>query len=190
MSKSRTFIAIEAADEVHGLALGAIKRLRPLADNVNWVAPDNLHWTLQFLGDVGDVQLFEVCQAVAKVAAEFPCFSLTADSLDAFPSAERPRAIWLGAEEGSETLCQLQARIEDCLSDVGFRPERRRYVPHLTLGRVSKGSHAGEAVAAQLGTMKAIGPGVMTVDEVIIFGSELERGQPTYHVLGRAPLSM
>ena len=189
MSKTRTFIAIEATDEVKSLARETIQRLRPLTDNVNWVVPNNLHWTLQFLGEVGDVQLFDVCRAVAKVAANAPCFTLSADSVDAFPSHERPRTVWLGAGEGSEALCQLQARIEDCLSDLGFRPEARRYVPHLTLGRVGKGSHAGAALGEQLAASQEVVPGMMTVEEVIIFGSELSREGPTYHVLGRAPLA-
>ncbi|HCK40289.1 MAG: RNA 2',3'-cyclic phosphodiesterase [Pirellulales bacterium] len=189
MSKTRTFIAIEATDEVQNMALETIHLLRPLTSNVNWVVPDNLHWTLQFLGDVGDVQLFDVCREVAKVAAQYTCFSLSVDCLNAFPSATRPRTIWLGSRDDCSTLICMQTQIEDCLSDLGFRPEARRYIPHLTLGRVGKGSHAGEALGKHISAQEEMGPGTMTVEEVIIFGSELDRDGPTYHVLGRAPLA-
>jgi len=188
MSKTRTFIAIEAADEVRSLALTTIKQLQPLADNVNWVAAENLHWTLQFLGDVGDLQTFEVCRDVARIAAQIPCFALHANRMGAFPSTDRPRAVWLGAGEGSEALCELQARLEECLSDLGFRPEKRRFVPHLTLGRVAKGSHAGTALGQRVAETESLEISSMLVEEVIVFGSELEREGPTYHVLGRAPL--
>ena len=63
MAKTRTFIAVEAADGVHAQAQAAvIERLRPLASNVKWVEPENLHWTLQFLGDLKDEEIAEVCR--------------------------------------------------------------------------------------------------------------------------------
>ena len=189
MSKTRTFVAIEATDEVESLALSTIDRLLPFSDSINWVVPDNLHWTLSFLGDVNDVQIYEICRNVARVAARFSCFSLVADHVDAFPSKEKPRAVWLGPNEGSDTLCQLQADIEDSMSDLGFRPEGRRFVPHLTLGRVGGQKHAGAKLIEQLAATQDVPPSTMTVEEVIIFGSELQRAGPTYHVLGRAPLA-
>lgn len=188
MSKTRTFIAIEATDEVESLALATIEQLRPYADSVKWVVPDNLHWTLQFLGDVDDVQLYEICRNVSRIAADFPCFSLSANHVGAFPSKAKPRAIWLGANEGSDILCQLQAKIEDSMSDLGFRPEGRQFVPHLTLGRVGRQKHAGPNLVQQLADMEEPDTSSMSVEEIIVFGSELERTGPTYHVLGRAPL--
>ncbi|MCH2115524.1 MAG: RNA 2',3'-cyclic phosphodiesterase [Pirellulales bacterium] len=188
MSKTRTFIAIKATDEVRNCALATIKKLRGLADNIKWVAPENLHWTLQFLGDVGDAQTFEVCRHVAQVAAEVSCFTLHADRVGAFPSTDRPRAIWLGAGEGSEPICRLQGLIEARMSELGFRSKQRRFVPHLTLGRVNKGSHAGTALGHHIAGLEGLEPSAMVAEEVIIFGSELERNGPTYHVLGRALL--
>ncbi|MCG8448789.1 MAG: RNA 2',3'-cyclic phosphodiesterase [Pirellulales bacterium] len=188
MSKTRTFIAIEATDEVESLALATIEQLRTYSSSMKWVAPGNLHWTLQFLGDVNDVQIYEICRSVAQVAAQFSCFSLTSDYVGAFPSTTKPRAVWLGAGEGSKKLCQLQAHIEESLSNLGFRPEGKRFVPHLTLGRVGRQKHAGQAFVQQLTNMNEPDAGSMTVEEVIVFGSELEHGGPIYHVLGRAPL--
>ena len=188
MSKTRTFIAIEATDEVESLALLMIDQLRPYAPSMNWVAPGNLHWTLQFLGDVQDEQIYEICRDVNKVATNYECFSLTSESLGAFPSLEKPRTIWLGASDGSDTLCQFQADIEDRMSDLGFRPEGRRFVPHLTLGRLGRNGYAGPELKAQLSNLQSVPSSIMSVDEVIVFGSELSREGPTYHVLGRAAL--
>ncbi len=188
-TKTRTFIAIEAVDEVHVKALQVIDRLQSAAENVKWVAPDNLHWTLQFLGDITDEQMAETCRLVGKVAARHKPFARTAAGVGAFPKAERPRTLWLGAGQGSEAMCQLQAELEDQLAELGFRGENRRFVPHLTLGRLGRGSHGGQLLAERVAQMADFDGGIMTVDEVTVFGSVLERAGPTYHVLSRAPLA-
>ena len=187
MSRTRTFIAVPADDGVYAQALAAIKLLSPHTENVRWTGADNLHWTLQFLGEVEDIETFEVCRAVAKVAAGHQAFELASGGVRAFPSSEKPRTVWLEAGAGSERLCQLQDSVEASMADLGFRPERQRYTPHLTLGRVHQGSHGGAALSEKLGTLDMEG-GTMFVDEVLIFGSEITRDGPSYHVLGRAPL--
>ncbi len=188
MSKTRTFIAIEASDEVYANALSTIKSLKALTENMRWVAPDSLHWTLQFLGEVDDTDLYSICRDVKRAAAEIEPFHLASHCVAAFPSNEKPRTVWLGAGEGSKTLKQLQDSIEDRMAKLGYRPERHRFKPHLTLGRVQQGSHGGEALSKQLAELADFDGGQMEIDEVLIYGSEMTREGPTYHVLGRAPL--
>jgi len=188
-SRTRTFVAIEAVDEVHSRALQAIDQLSGDAENVKWVIPDNLHWTLQFLGDISDEQMAEACRIVGRVAARHEPFPLIATGIGAFPKVDRPRTLWLGAGQGSDQLCQLQAELEEGLYELGFRGENRRFVPHLTLGRISRGSHGGLSLTEQVLRMTDYDGGAMEVDEVKVYASMLERGGPTYHVLSRAPLS-
>lgn len=188
MRRTRTFIAVVAEGEVHAAALGAIDRLRSAAENVKWVAPENLHWTLQFLGDLDDVEVAEVCRRVVQTAAELPPLQLSAAGVGAFPDIDRPRTLWLGAEQGSEAFCQLQARIADQLDDLGFRREKRRFVPHLTLGRVGRGSHGGPVLAKRLHRLADYQAGGMEVAETTVFASRLQRDGPQYHVLATAPL--
>jgi 2'-5' RNA ligase len=189
MATTRTFIAIEANDAVYARALAAIDLLRPLTDNVRWVAPDSLHWTLQFLGDVEDTEIYSVCRSVSQVAMEFEPFELHGLAIRAFPSIEKPRTVWLGAGEGSDHLCALQDQVEGRMADLGFRPDRQRFTPHLTLGRVQRGSHGGVALSDKLAELADFDGGTMETDEVIIFGSELTRDGPAYHVQGRSALA-
>ena len=86
MSKTRTFIAVEAVDQVHASALTVTDRLRSATDNVKWVAPDNLHWTMQFLGDLNDVEMAEVCLRTVRTAKRHEGFTLEARGVGAFPS--------------------------------------------------------------------------------------------------------
>ena len=189
MSKSRIFIAVAISKEMRQYAKQAIGILRPLASNIKWVAPENLHWTLQFLGEVDDNLLHEVCQSVGEAVAEQELFSLSARGIGAFPSVEQPRILWLGADEGRQQLIELQDRIEAAMADLGFRPERRTFTPHLTLGRLGSGRGAGSELAQRIATMNEFEGGSTTVDEVTIFSSELSREGPTYHVVSRAPLA-
>ncbi len=187
MAKTRTFIAVEAVDGVHAQAQAAIERLRPLAVNVKWVEPENLHWTLQFLGDLRDEELAEVCRRVGKVVTNFEPFSLTGAGVGAFPKPERPRVLWLGANEGSDKFCHLQSAIEQNLSVMGFRGENRQFVPHLTLGRVGPADDHAPLCDA-LGLLTDFGGGQMFVDEVVVFESEPQRSGPKYVPLAHLKL--
>jgi 2'-5' RNA ligase len=185
MAKTRTFIAVEA---VHAQAQSAIERLRPNVANVKWVEPENLHWTLQFLGDLKDEELAEVCRRVQKVVAQVEPFSLIAAKVGAFPHVDRPRVLWLGAAEGAESFVRLQSAIEQNLESMGFRGENRRFVPHLTLGRVGPGGGSVSQSVDELNASANFGGGQMIVDEVTVFQSEPQRSGPKYTPLAHLKL--
>jgi 2'-5' RNA ligase len=188
VSKTRTFIAVEAVDEAHAAALAAIDRLRSAADGVKWVAPDNLHWTIQFLGDLDDREMAEVCLRTVRVAARHEPFELSAVGVGAFPSIQRPRTLWIGAGEGGEEFLALQADVEASMRQLGFRGEGRAFTPHLTIGRAGRGGHAGPLLTERLAKLADFDGGRMSVEEVVVFASELDRDGPVYTVLARAPL--
>jgi 2'-5' RNA ligase len=186
--KTRTFVAVPIPDDVRGRALEFVRSIRPVAGDVKWVESHNLHWTLNFLGDVDDTELPDVCDAVAAAAAEIEPFELECRGAGAFPSADRPRTLWLGAGEGSDRMVALQAAIERALSKLGFRGEARHYTPHLTLGRAGRGQPPRE-LAAKLAELADFDAGTMLVDEVTIFASQLTPAGPVYDVLALAPLA-
>jgi len=187
MAKTRTFIAVEAVDEVYSRAQDAIDELRAVASHVKWVAADNLHWTLQFLGDLNDEEIAEVCLRVSRICAEVEPFTVEALGVGAFPSIERPRVLWIGARDGNDAFRQLQSAIDDSLAKLGFRSEQRQFVPHLTLGRVCPGNNA--ALTQKLAELTEFSAGWMSVDEVIVFASELNRQGPKYMPLAHCPLA-
>ena len=75
--------------------------------------------------------------------------------------------------------------MEDGLAKLGFRGENRRFVPHLTLGRVNRGGEGGASLAAELAQLADFDGGVMEVDEMTVYASVLDaRGRPTTSSLG------
>jgi 2'-5' RNA ligase len=106
--------------------------------------------------------------------------------IGAFPDARRPRILWMGSGEGAQTMIALADRVEEQLHRLGYRREPRRFQPHLTLGRV-RGGRAVE-LGPILEKYADLEIGQISVEEVIVFSSTLERTGPIYDPIGRAAL--
>jgi len=179
----RTFIAFEIEAEARRRAQSLIERLARIGAKVKWVAPDAMHVTLKFLGDVESLQIPEVCNAVAKAAQHFDPIVAHCVGVGAFPNLARPRTVWLGLGDEDERLAALQTAIDDNLRPLGFRKERRKYHPHLTLGRVRAGGAATEQLAERLAELVDFDAGETMVDTVTVYSSELRPEGPLYSVL-------
>ena len=144
-----------------------------------------MHVTLLFLGEVDEREVVDVCRVVKDVAGREPPFPLRVSGVGAFPNTRRPKTVWAGVTDGAEPLRRLYGLIEARLLDLGgYRKEERAYTPHLTLGRV-RAESGGHALAAELPKLLAWNGGQTTVDEVVVFASELTRDGPAYTALGR-----
>jgi 2'-5' RNA ligase len=185
---TRTFIAVSASPEIRRSAQKLADLLRPAAGDVKWVAPENLHWTLQFLGDIDDVEIPTVCSAVSTAVAEIDSFDLEARGAGAFPAADRPRTLWLGAGAGAQAMVALYAAIQKKLKHLGYRGEARRFVPHITLGRAGRKTRPRPLVR-ELAALAEYDAGSMLVEEVTVYASRLGPTGPTYEPLARAPLA-
>lgn len=187
MSIVRTFIAVEVSAGVQSRALALIERLRSADANVRWVEPEAMHLTLKFLGDIDLTATAEVCRAVARAVEPVEPFELNVSGAGAFPGVERPRTVWLGARDGAPQLVDLAERVDTALIPLKFKPERRPYHPHLTLGRV-RGSKNLPALSEAIIAAANFEAGVIAIDELVVFASHLERGGPHYEPLGHIPL--
>lgn len=188
MRRIRTFIAVPASPIIRSGAKRLAQQLRPAAGYVKWVPPENLHWTLQFLGEVEDLEIPAVCSAVVAAAADLEGFELSARGAGAFPTPERPRTLWMGAGAGAQAMVALHTAIQKNLDRLGYRSEKRRFVPHVTLGRVGRSDHP-QSIVRELSHLAEFDGGSMRVDEVTVYSSTLQSDGPVYDVLARAPLS-
>lgn len=184
--KLRLFVALELPGDVRRALAALVERLASTGADVKWVEEENFHLTLKFLGEVEPVRLAPLGEALSRAAAQMAPFRFTAAGTGAFPSARRPRVIWVGVEEGKEELRDLAGRMDRALADLGFPPEERPFSAHLTLGRVRSPKGMEELVRA-LGAATFEGREV-AVREVVLFQSVLGRAGPVYTPLGRYPL--
>jgi 2'-5' RNA ligase len=202
MPTVRTFVAVEASADVRAAAGRLVPLLegqsepraatgspdRADASKIKWVEPANLHFTLNFLGDVPAENIDELCQAAVCAAARHRQFEIEVRGAGAFPTTQRPRTVWLGVAQGAEPMQLLQADIERELKKLGFRGEGRDYTPHLTIGRV-RALARGDPLPSRLARERDFAAGTMTVAEVVVFSSQLGPAGPAYTLLKRAPLA-
>ncbi len=96
-----------------------------------WRKPNNLHLTLKFLGEVGELEIPDIHKALEEVGTQFRPFDISFKGLGVFPNIKAPRILWMGVQ--SPVLYSLQSAIENALRNIGVPPEYRRYQPHITL---------------------------------------------------------
>jgi 2'-5' RNA ligase len=184
----RTFVAVEIPVEVKELAGKLIAELRDSPAKVKWVGPEAMHWTLKFLGDVDMLETPNICDAVARAVEPLAPFDVEARGAGAFPDVRRPRTVWVGMGQGSDEMIQLHDRIETELSKLGYRPEGRRFRPHLTIGRVRSSPQGTSELGRLIEQHANFESGLSTVYEVVVFSSELGPDGPTHEPLGHAEL--
>ena len=188
MSTIRTFVAVEIPDEVRHRAAALVERLRAAQAKVRWTDLTTMHWTMNFLGDVPDREIAAVCARLPRRPSRSRRSIWKWRGSARFPNGARPRTIWLGAGVGKEPLADLQAALERHLATLGFRPEARRFQPHLTLGRVRDGSTGLTELADRIHDLAEFDAGTMFVNKVVVFSSRLERAGAVHERLGGGPL--
>jgi 2'-5' RNA ligase len=187
MPSIRTFIAVEIDDAVRARAAELIGLLRAAEADVKWVEPQNLHITLQFLGNVPEHMIADACKAVEQGAAQVQPFDLELASAGAFPNVGRPRTLWIGAKSGGEQMAELHDNVALALAELGFQDEDRKFQTHITVGRTRSGKNNAELgrLLKQHADFRA---GRMRVEKATVFSSKLQHGGPIYEVLDAAQL--
>lgn len=187
MTRTRTFLAVAIDPAIRQAATALQGELAKSVAGVRWTAPSNFHITLQFLGEVDNRDLHTVHRAADKVCRRLPPFTLRVAGVGAFPNLRRPKTVWAGITDGAADLQRLFAALDDELVTVGgYRRESRAYTPHLTLGRITD-DHADD-LAATLSKFQTWVGGQTTVDEVVVYTSQLLRDGPEYSPVARATL--
>ncbi|HXC49174.1 MAG TPA: RNA 2',3'-cyclic phosphodiesterase [Candidatus Sulfotelmatobacter sp.] len=129
----RLFIAIEIPENIRTGFASLLKEFRPIAPQVKWVRPENLHVTLKFLGETEPTKLGALQNVLSAIRSAEPV-GLEFRGLGFFPNDKRPRVLWAGME-ASANLKSLAAEVDQATHCLGFPLEERPFTPHLTLAR-------------------------------------------------------
>jgi 2'-5' RNA ligase len=168
----RTFVCIEIPQSIKNRIGELQDELRKSGASVSWTRPSNIHLTLKFLGAVPASRIAKVSKAVERAAVATSPFEIEVAGTGCFPSARNPRVLWVGLTNVPDTMHQLYSNIESELEREGFEREKRKFSPHLTIGRIrvpGTGASVGEQLVA-----RGFEPERFTANEVIVMRSDLK----------------
>ncbi len=141
----RSFIAIELPEEVKaGLRRLQTELKLPEQTFVKWVAPESIHLTLKFLGNISPQKVSEITKVMEQASQGVSPFQLEVTEVGAFPNLRQPRVLWVGIRGEVDKLIAWQQRIDNGLIPLGFIKEKRAFTPHLTLARLREGCSPGD----------------------------------------------
>lgn len=133
MSVVRCFIAIDIPESIKKPLLDIQDNLKSLNIRAKYVEPENLHINILFLGEVAEKYLDDINSSITSAIKQIPPFNITITGVGFFPDIKRPRVAWLGVYPHNQLL-KLHNTIKKSISFI--KTEQRKYMPHLTLGRI------------------------------------------------------
>lgn len=100
-----------------------------------WQDNDQLHLTVRFIGEVDGALAADIAAALSSL--HHPRFALALAGLGTFERRGRAGALWAGVAP-HEPVAALHRKVDRALVRAGLSPERRAYLPHVTLARLGR----------------------------------------------------
>lgn len=182
----RLFLAARAKEvprEVRGLLadLQGVAGCKP-------VAPENLHVTLRFLGDVDHALVPALAQALERAAGGQAAIKASLGGLGAFPHAGRPRVLWIATDaDAAEALTALADEVDAACDELDVGRRDKPFVAHLTVGRVK--DPAEPAIQPIMAAHGETPHGVVVIKGVQLVASVLTPKGPRYEDLVEVTLA-
>lgn len=169
----RVFVAIEITNNE------VINSIKKFQENINIdarpVELTNLHFTLQFLGEISNEMTQKIIQALQTI--EFSSFNVNLKEIGAFPKPKVPRVVWIGTDDnGGNMLIQLSKKVEKMLEPLGFFSDKP-FKPHITVFRIKK--KIGD-ISGELEDNKMVNFGIQNVSNIKLKKSVLSPNGPIY----------
>ena len=175
--RARLFVALELPDDVRDALVswraGALRG----GPELRLIAAEHLHVTRCFLGWQGVGEVEPIAQACASAAADAAPARLALGTAVWLPP-RRPRVLATEVVDPGGALGALQAVLSAALQSGGwYEPERRPFLPHVTVARVRAGTPVGS------GPPEPPPPLGFTGSQVMLYRSHLARAGARYEAL-------
>jgi len=141
---------------------------------VKWIDPEDFHITLRFFGDVENHIAQDITDNLGHLS--FEPFTLNLGPLGVF-GGKQPRMIWAGIEDNAQ-LTALHKAHEQLAQRLGFKPEGRKFTPHITLAR-GRGAST-QAVSHYLSSHDLIASTPFDIDEFSLYSAKDSTGGGPY----------
>jgi len=185
MLSIRSFLALPTSEQTKASISLLQSKLRESEAEVRWESSDKFHITLKFLGNVEPPIIDSLVSQLQVLLKNVSSLKTIYNTIGGFPSVDRPRVIWIGAEQ-NEFLMKLQENIESVCTELGFDKEDRVFHPHITLGRV-KGNRKLSRLTETVKSL-TFEPIQALCSEVLLIKSDLKPSGSVYTTLKSFPL--
>jgi RNA 2',3'-cyclic 3'-phosphodiesterase len=184
----RIFIAADISTEARRKVSDYIETLRKEFTDirVGWDKPEKLHLTLKFLGDTDEKYLSKLIIIVENISSEISNFKLKIAETGVFPNAKNPRILWIDVKDEAGNLAKINSLLEAECERIGFAKEKRKFVPHLTIGRIREPQTAQNLARKHLENNFA--PVEFDISEIVIYESKLLPTGAIYSVVSKHAL--
>jgi RNA 2',3'-cyclic 3'-phosphodiesterase len=174
----RLFVAIRPPRAIRESLLAAMGGI----SGARWQQDEQLHLTLRFIGEVDRRAAEDADAALGTVRQER--FAIRLNGVGAFEKRGRPEAVWAGVAP-QEPLASLHRKIDQALVRAGLEPERRAYLPHITLARLGRDTGP---IGGFLDLAGRLSSEAFPVESFGLFESDLTAERAVYSMVARYPL--
>jgi 2'-5' RNA ligase len=181
----RCFIAVPLEQELIKKVVLLQNRFKEFSNCLKFVEPQNLHFTLKFLGEINEFHVNRVKEIIEEIKQNFSPFRIKLRGVGVFPNENYIRVVWVAVKEGKDMLAMLMKEIDERVSQLGFTREKE-YIPHLTIFRVK--FRPDEHFVKLLNELREIEIGEMEVNTIVLYESILQKPGPIYKEIFRCSL--
>ena len=181
----RMFCAFELPESLRARISQHGQRVRDAVPEAaaSWSRPENIHLTVKFFGNVDQERVPAISAAASRVVKEFSPIKIVVGKTGVFPRPSRPQVLWIGVDDASGVLVNLQKQLENEFAREGFPKEDRAFRPHLTIARIRKPHDA--ARLAQTHLEARFETVELTLTELVLLRSELSSKGSKYTAISR-----
>ena len=159
-----------------------------LSVKASWVAKENLHLTLKFLGETKLKQAEKIKEKIKGCLQNETSLKCMLNKIGALPKEKLARVIWAGVENEDNQIAELAKKIENSVFELGFKKEKRDFKNHVTICRPRRILNPDQFSLLIEKINKDFKPYEFIIDKLTFFESRLTPQGSIYTPLLSCPL--
>ena len=153
---------------------------------LRWTKIEQLHITLNFVGELNEQDLKPAQEKLLKTFTETKPFSIEFNGSGIFPNERNPRILWIGMQPSYDLFAVVEKN-KAIFQELGYPPEKRPFRAHITIGRFRDRSTRAELDQFLSGwnEKKSAFHARQMIDHLTFYKSTLTQRGPIYSVITR-----
>lgn len=185
----RFFVALEIPSENRAQFQAIQRNLYTLIPQAKLTDPDKIHLTLAFIGEQSDELRHPLAELIEQATLNIAPFEVTPAYIDGFPNVHHPNILWVGVKGDIDKIMLIREGIKDGLENLRLPVDERRFIPHITIAKLSSGFHIDQQLEANLERMMAIPFDPIKISSIKLFESVPSEGFHRHNTLAEIKLN-